>query len=201
MQSAKLSARRNLTRDWAGTAGSEREIGATAHPTLPRAGNGRLGHVHVISSGSAREQQKQKHADRRTTSRGGKGRQAGSWQHGKPSNAEAQPLAVSWGGGGGREESAGWGVLWAQRASNRQAETTARSVRSEEGTLQKARDKGWDWQYVAVGSGELFLVYRGHVLILQRPNSLVSQAYRSGTHGNVPSPGESQSGWLVRRLS
>ena len=76
MQSAKLSARRNLTRDWAGTAGSEREIGATAHPTLPSADNGRLGHVHVISSGSAREQQKQKHADRRTTSRGGKGRQA-----------------------------------------------------------------------------------------------------------------------------
>ena len=116
MQSAKLSARRNLTRDWAGTAGSEREIGATAHPTLPSADNGRLGHVHVISSGSAREQQKQKHADRRTTSRGGKaGRQAAGMADTGRSNTEAQPPAVSWGGGGGREESAGWGVLWAQR--------------------------------------------------------------------------------------
>jgi hypothetical protein len=63
-------------------------------------------------------------------------------------------------------------------------------VRSEGRDSAKARDGG---QYVAVGSGELFLVYRGHVLILQRPNSLVSQAYRSGTHGNVPSTGESQS--------
>jgi hypothetical protein len=53
-------------------------------------------------------------------------------------------------------------------------------VRSEEGTRQ---GKGW---YVAVGSGVLFLVYRGHVLMLQRPNSLAPQAYRSGTHGNVP---------------
>ncbi len=198
MQSAKLSARRNLTRDWAGTAGSEREIGATAHPTLPSADNGRLGHVHVISSGSAGEQQK--HADRRTTSRGGKaGRQAAGMADTGRSNAEAQPPAVSWGGGGGRERERDGGSF-GHSASNRQAETTARSVRSEEGTLQKQGTRDGT-QYVAVGSGELFLVYRGHVLILQRPNSLVSQAYRSGTHGNVPSTGESQSGWVVRRLS
>jgi len=49
--------------------------------------------------------------------------------------------------------------------SNRQAETERRSVRSVEGTLQS---EGW---YVAVGSGELFLVYRGHVLILRCSNS------------------------------
>jgi hypothetical protein len=65
-------------------------------------------------------------------------------------------------------------------------------VRSVEGTLQ---NEGW---YVAVGSGVLFLVYRGHVLILQRPNSLVSQAYRSGTHGYVPSTSELQSGLVAR---
>ena len=65
-------------------------------------------------------------------------------------------------------------------------------MRSVEGTLQS---EGW---YVAVGSGELFLVYRGHVLILQRPNSLVSQAYRSGTHGYVPSTSELQSGLVAR---
>ena len=106
MQSAKLSARRNLTRDWAGTAGSEREIGATAHPTLPSADNGRLGHVHVISSGSAGAAEK--HADRRTTSRGGKasGRAAGMADTGQ-SNAEAQPPVRQL--GRRRWERAGWG--------------------------------------------------------------------------------------------
>ncbi len=54
MESAKPSATRKMAhRERPSTAGSGREIGATAHPTLPTAGNGRLGHVHVISSGSA----------------------------------------------------------------------------------------------------------------------------------------------------
>lgn len=48
------------------------------------------------------------------------------------------------------------------------------SVRSEEGTAAEQGDR-----YVAMDMDELFLVYRGHVLILQRSNSLVSQAYRS----------------------
>jgi hypothetical protein len=59
--------------------------------------------------------------------------------------------------------------------SNRQAETMGRSVRSEKGTL---RSRGGAW--ACVGSHVLFLGYRGHVLMLQRPNSLVFQAYRSG---------------------
>lgn len=54
IKSAKPSATRKMAhRERPSTAGSGREIGATAHPTLPTAGNGRLGHVHVISSGSA----------------------------------------------------------------------------------------------------------------------------------------------------
>lgn len=40
------------------------------------------------------------------------------------------------------------------------------------------RDHGWD---------ELFLVYRGHVLFLQRSNSLFYRLTDLGTHGNVPS--------------
>ena len=128
------------------------------------------------------------------------GRQAGrqlAWQtlDGQTPRPNRRPSA----GAAAVGERAGWGSF-GHSASNRQAETTARSVRSEEGTLQKQGTRDGT-QYVAVGSGELFLVYRGHVLILQRPNSLVSQAYRSGTHGNVPSTGESQSGWVVRRLS
>jgi hypothetical protein len=134
-QSAKPSARRNLTRDWAGTAGSEREIGATAHPTLPSAGNGRLGHVLVISSGSAGA------PDVDVAPWGG------SWQRRGPTRARPARQLGQLGprpagrGAGGR---AVWGSF-ARTVSNRQAETTGRSVRSEEGTLQRARDGTWRW--------------------------------------------------------
>ncbi len=65
------------------------------------------------------------------------GKQAGgqlAWQTLDSPTPRPNRRSVSWGGGGGRERDGG---PLGTALSNRQAETTARSVRSEEGTLQK----------------------------------------------------------------
>lgn len=122
-QSAKPSPRRNLTRDWAGT--SRVRAGNRGHGPSDATERGQWQawscSCHFVWIGGSPT----------TTSRHAMGEAAGS--------AEAQPVQglpvswASWGRGllGEEREDEQFGGSFARITSNRQAETTGRSVRSE----------------------------------------------------------------------